>query len=121
MYWKTYKWGAIWSLFILIICSIHGTNLPSSNFLVSIHFDKIVHLILYLILFLLLKNDVHLILNSSFIFPMVYSVSYGVFIEVVQHYFIPGRAADIYDVYADMIGVFIGMIIVIYFKNKPSN
>ena len=46
---------------------------------------------------------------------------YAVAIEIIQHYWIPYRSFDLFDIIADMTGAFAGLIVWrgVYKKNKP--
>jgi VanZ family protein len=86
------------------------------------NFDKIVHLVLFLVFAVLfyasLGNE---IFSGKYrYFPLMItlltSVGYGVLIEFFQR-FVPGRDPDIYDVFADSTGAFLGIVIVLIKKN----
>jgi len=71
---------------------------------------------LYIFHFNRLKNA----LLKSFVFGVVY----GIFLELIQDYFIDSRVGDVSDVIANTIGTFTGIIImwiVLSYKNKISD
>ena len=120
MFWKSYRWVFIWSLFIFIVCIIPSNRFPSTSFIVIKHIDKYVHVLMFLVLNILSINAIKkatalAVLNNKILFiSFSYSMVYGLFIEFIQHLFIKGRNADLYDILADLIGVIIGMIFVKY-------
>jgi len=118
MFWKPFKWGFLWSLFILIICFLPGNKLPESNFLSEIHFDKIIHAFIYMLLFILVINGAKKVLKKPFIITVIYCVVYGIIIELIQHFFILDRDGQVNDVYANLVGVLVGIIIAINKKNN---
>ena len=125
MLWSTFKWGLLWSLFILIICFLPGSKLPNPTFLSKIYFDKIIHLLVYLILFILVFKGAKEIIGMPLLFSAFYCIIYGLIIELVQHFLIIDRSGELFDVFANVVGVFIGMIFVIIKKknnrNEPMN
>lgn len=71
--------------------------------------DKISHFIAYSVLSLhvgLLTFEV----KKQFVVGMLLCLVYGALIEVIQH-FVPGRFMSGYDMIANAIGVFLGLII----------
>ena len=112
MFFNYFKWGLSWSLFILIICLLPGNNLPKNTFLENIYFDKIIHVFLYTVLFVLVFLGANKTIKYSFFVAFIYSFFYGVLVELIQHYLIEDRYGDINDVFANFIGVIFGIIFV---------
>ena len=113
----------IWAFFILIVCSI---SIPKVNELPSfIPYDKIAHFILYFVLFILLIFGFNKYTESKFIFKYkyllgsVFSLFYGLFIELFQKYIIINRHFDLFDLLANFIGILFGLFLYIkILKNK---
>ena len=113
---------AAYCLFIFILSSIPGENFPELDFKFS---DKLVHLVVYGILFLLffysLKNQTKSIKlqKNPLEYSVLFTALYGITDEIHQ-YFVPNRSCELSDWIADIAGaliVFIGMKI--YFtKNR---
>ena len=112
MFFNYFKWGLFWSLFILIICLLPGNNLPKNTFLEDIYFDKIIHVFLYMVLFILVFLGANKTTKYSFFGTFIYSFFYGVLVELIQHYLIEDRYGDINDVFANFVGVIFGIIFV---------
>lgn len=110
----------LWSIIIIILCSIPGQEFPDTSFLDIPHLDKIIHFGLYCILSVVTVNGfykqirISLLAQSPYLFTIIYSISLGVVIEVLQHYIIPFRQGDIYDVLANAGGCIFGSILVFY-------
>ena len=100
------KWIAwIWTLFILIACTIPGKNIPSAPVM---GFDKLVHTGLFgaWIVFWLLatRENAWLIVAAG--------LAYGIALEFYQQLLPFDRTFDWWDALADAVGVVIGY----YFK-----
>lgn len=99
---------------IFMISSLSWNELP----VIPKNFDKIFHICAYVLLAFLL----YLSLNRSGIKKYVFAVSflfaiiYGISDEIHQ-YFVPGRYADVSDVFADSFGALLGSFGARFFKN----
>lgn len=100
------KWMAwIWTLCILVACTIPGKNIPSAP---VIGFDKVVHAGLFgvwIVLWLLATRGNALICVAA-------GIAYGVALEFYQQLLPFDRTFDWWDALADAVGVLIGY----YFK-----
>jgi VanZ family protein len=111
------KWPSIlWAIFILVLSTIPGPSLPQQKLFP--HLDKIVHFIFYLILVILSFNGWKENKNGIIIICLV--LSYGVGIELIQHFFIEKRFFDIYDVVANTAGVLVGLKLNFSFLKKTN-
>lgn len=88
----------------------HGITIP--------HFDKIVHFTFHCVLVVLAvcaaqerKKDVFNLKGALVAFFLL-SVIYGLLIEVLQYYMPYGRAAEIYDVLANISGALLGVLLI---------
>ncbi|MFN8237180.1 MAG: VanZ family protein [Chitinophagales bacterium] len=110
---KKYLPAVLWSAFIFFLCFLPGNKLPEEEWLDKIHFDKIVHLFLYLILFLLIihaRKNGH---TTPFYRTMAVFIclAQGILIECIQgSSLIEGRSFDVWDIAANAIGVSAGII-----------
>jgi len=93
-----------------------GDKLPEIKFTLF-EIDKIVHFVLYFILVILMSFSFlenNSTKNEPFLKRIVLIIATGIligsFIEIIQGSFIPNRAFDIFDIVANSIGTFIGMI-----------
>lgn len=119
--WRGSKPLAIfWILLISFLCFLPGSALPKAGWLDDMSFDKWVHFGLFAVLLFLWRfqfpetKKYHYILFGG-------AALYGFGVEVIQHYFIPNRSFDLYDVVADMAGSIAGLWfwVWIYKKNRP--
>lgn len=88
-------------------------------------FDKLIHLLLYAVLFLLfvysLKNQNKYIKLKQYApaFSLLFTVFYGASDEIHQ-LFVVNRSCDLYDWLADSAGALLVFLILIIFKSKTS-
>ena len=82
------------------------------------HMDKIVHFIFYFIMvvlgFLALRNDFkhRFSLKKTLLWVVLFSIIYGIIIEVLQYTITVDRQGDILDALANSIGAFMGLLLV---------
>lgn len=100
----------IWTLTIGILMCLPGKMLPSEAGFSIPQFDKLVHMGLFggfvFLWSLWLRKRVDnpvVLLRWFFVFYVIANV-YGIGMEYVQKYWIPGRDYDLADMIADMIG-----------------
>lgn len=100
---------------IFIQSSFPSIELPETDFEFS---DKLLHLIVYLILFFLFfyslnnQNKNIKLKEHALIFSLVFTIIYGASDEIHQ-YFVPNRESDFYDWLADAVGAFLGLLILL--------
>jgi len=102
-------------IIIFILSSVPSDNIPQVQFILS---DKLVHLMVYTILGVLLgwrlgkvrKDTKGLCWRNSFFIGIFYAI-----FDEVHQIFVPGRQFDIWDITFDIIGLFIGILII---KNR---
>lgn len=95
-----FRWLAwSWALFVLVIMSIPGNRIPSVP---EINLDKLVHLAVFGLLFLIFVWTGHRAWSSA-----LGCIAFGIATEVWQHYVAIGRFGDVYDAIADILGVLI--------------
>lgn len=119
--WKGSKLLAIlWLLLISLLCFLPGSALPKANWLDDISFDKWVHFGLFTVLLFLWRFEFPSAKNYDLLIVLIAAL-YGFGIEVIQHYFIPNRSFDLYDILADVTGAIagVGLWVRIYKKNRP--
>jgi VanZ family protein len=76
---------------------------------ITIGNDKISHFIAYAILTLNAAMIVYPNKRKTFFWAII-TLAYGGILEVIQHY-VPGRFMSLYDLFADGLGVVIGVIL----------
>ena len=103
-----------WTLIIGVLLALPGNMLPSEHKFVIPQFDKIVHISLFggfVLLWNLYFSSRALPLKrllGLFFTIFILSNVFGIGMEYVQKYFIPGRDFDLADIIADMIGAGLG-------------
>lgn len=117
----------LWALLILFLCFLPGSAIPELTFLDWLKPDKLVHLFLFGVLsFLLVKgfsfpNTIAILSNYPKFISVTISSLYGILVEIIQEYWIPGRYGDVYDSIADTAGAFIGIwLFMIYARRKSA-
>ena len=100
----------VWTLIIGILMCLPGRMLPKEEGFSIPQFDKFVHISLFggfvflWSLWLTRRVSVTAVLLRWFFVFYVLANVYGVSMEYVQKYWIPGRDYDLADIIADMIG-----------------
>ncbi|HEY4060284.1 MAG TPA: VanZ family protein [Puia sp.] len=99
-----------WTLIIGVLLALPGSMLPNEQKFSIPQFDKFVHIGLFggfVFLWNLYKSNrltnLHRLLRWFFI-VFIIACAYGIGMEFVQKYWIPGRDFDEADIIADMIG-----------------
>jgi len=102
-------------LYILIIFLLSSTP-PEVASLIQINgIDKLIHLIEYLFLGIIFKTSINYILNRYFF--LILSV------PIIDEFIIQrfsGRNVDFYDFIADLLGLFVGLILFEYFYKQDK-
>ncbi|WP_372753711.1 VanZ family protein [Mariniflexile sp.] len=110
----------LYSIALTVVCLIKINNLPNAG--VSFG-DKIFHALAYTLLsflwYVTLKHRFLLTRKRALIYASLFSIIFGIVIEVLQGTLTASRSADIYDVVANTIGVFITILVVLLKKNIP--
>lgn len=105
--------GIAWFFVVLFLTCLPGKDIPQINWLENINFDKVVHIGVFGLLTVLFCWPFY---NSSFnkterlqyfIKIAIATSIWGLTIEFIQKYFIPGRSYDLLDWAADSIGALI--------------
>jgi VanZ family protein len=111
---KSFIPAIIWLLVILIISGFPGNKVPK---IPVWQFDKLIHSIIYLVLsiLLLMPFSVQYITNKkrlkTQLIIILVGISYGGFMEILQHYIFINRSGNLYDFIANAIGAIIGVLI----------
>ena len=115
MFWVYNRPAFFWALLILILCGIPGDKIPELTFLEWLRPDKIVHVILFAVLsYLLLKgfgrqNQFQFLHIHAGKIAIIFSITYGCILEILQEYIFIHRSGDIRDAAANAVGAFIGL------------
>ena len=126
MFIKNFWPAIIWGIFIFIMSSFPGDEIPKS-FIINIPFaDKIIHFFLYfllviLILFGFLRKSKTILTVWKFLFVFFISLLYGILLEILQDLIFVMRSADLLDIAANAAGSFIGLLTFYYIMKKKCN
>lgn len=110
----------LYSFFLTILFLLPGKNLPAVEIP---YLDKIVHLILFGLLTFMwlwvnnLKNGHHIVKILWILFLLFF---YGIVIEGLQEYLIVARNADSWDLFANFLGILIGLLVFRYVQSQWS-
>lgn len=115
----------LWAIIILLGSILPGQHFPKFNLIDLFSMDKVLHLLCHGILtFLLLvgtKSKQQSILHNKQTWQLVIAVIlYGIFIELIQHFFIANRQFDVLDIVANIAGCLIGMLLFKKFINQSG-
>ncbi len=116
---KIYIWLAVlWTLTIVVLCLESTANLPK----VKISgFDKVVHAIIHLVFtFLWFMSFVSLKFKykKALVFAFLFSIAFGISIEILQQLLTTTRQADILDVLANIFGGFLAVCLVHFLEKR---
>lgn len=127
-----YFWPSIlWGIFIFIMSSFPGDDIPKTFLLNIPFFDKIIHFFFYFLLVILilhgnLKNNRFFVFRSKhkgglnnkyFLSAFFISFFYGVLLEVLQYFAFVMRSADFLDIAANAAGSFVGLVVFYVFSD----
>ncbi len=121
---KTHWQAVLWTVFIFIICSIPGSQIPKPNFLNIPNLDKWAHLILYTIWAYILSKSYHneskLSKKDALVKVVAFGLELGGTIEIYQHYLIPNRSGELLDFVADAFGVALGIVLFLKIQGEKA-
>jgi len=108
---------------ILLGCLVPGSTLPASN---AKNLDKVVHILLFFMFSF--SAIIGFIKQSQFprlhFDAVKYVIGISVFLtvstEVIQHFFIPRRTFDVFDIVADLVGIAIGFGLFLYVRGDKK-
>lgn len=107
-------------LFFTLLFCLPASAFPKENWLSKIWFDKLVHIVIFLILLFLWCRALGIKRLQVYLLMIAVAFAYGYFIEIIQEQFIPNRSFDPGDLVADFVGSVLGVLLWDrYKKNKP--
>ncbi len=118
---KIYIWLAVlWTLTIIVLCLESTADLPKIK--IS-SFDKIAHTIIHLVFtflwFMSFKN-LKIEFKKAALSAFLFSIFFGIMIEILQQILTTTRQADILDVLANITGGFLAVCLVYYLNKRGS-
>ena len=114
---RTYRILAIvWTILTLYLSLISARSASKFDLLDFVGFDKLAHLSFYTIFSFLWAMSLR-DTNTNKNFVLFFSVSFGILMEICQFYLFNGRSFELYDILANIIGSFLGVILFKKFIN----
>ena len=106
----------VWAVVILVLTLTPASDLPKAAWLEVYHVDKLIHIILFGVLYLLLmqglmKKHLKELYNRAILWSIAIVILYGAAIEILQSVLPIGRSGDLFDWLADCAGAGIAYII----------
>ena len=86
-------------------------------------FDKVIHLVEFALLGLLLSFGYFMSLKSSLKVKAVLTFCSGILLgslDEFHQYFVPRRSVELFDVFADAIGIFVGLLLYYYLSRTEK-
>ncbi|MEO6135992.1 MAG: VanZ family protein [Ginsengibacter sp.] len=105
--------GIAWFLIVGVLVFMPGSDVPEVKWLDIPQFDKLVHAGIFGVLVFLFcvpyfkLNISFKQKNQHFIRVCLAAIVWGIAVEIIQKYFVPGRSFDLLDWAADTAGVLI--------------
>lgn len=99
-----------WALLIFSLSSVHSLNTPDLGFQIQ---DKVFHALEFAVFGVLLRRSAATFFSSGAALwgaTVLTGIVYAALDEMHQ-YFVPGREADWADLVADVIGIFLGILV----------
>jgi VanZ family protein len=109
-----------WKPIIIALIIFYGSvssneNLNKVSFIHFNNSDKLIHFILYLILSITLQLSIlrNTLINRKnlILLTLIFVISYGLIMEVLQFYFTYNRSAEVFDAVANALGCIFGILI----------
>jgi VanZ family protein len=122
MFWKNHWKSIVWAAFIMFVCAIPSDQVSKVSLLKIPHLDKVIHFILYFVFALLIisgnnalreKRDVTV---NAIIWAAAITLSYGIVVEILQHFIFTTRSAEFWDIVANIFG-----FLAAAFAYRPAN
>lgn len=106
-----------WLLVCTWLLTLPGAKIPTENIFTRLHFDKLVHIILFFILVLVWcwsvsgKHSDGGRLKKIFLVIAILALVYGIGMEFVQRFLVKFRTFDGLDILADGAGCVFGLVL----------
>ena len=120
-----YGWAIFWAIIMLILMSAPAQDLPKAPYFYG--FDKLAHCGSFFLLTVLLLwgSILHSKRRSSKIITIliVFGITsfFAFLTEAIQYSFSPGRQADWWDIFADYVGIGMGLFSYILLYRKRDS
>lgn len=117
----------IWGILILFAVSMPPDRIPALKFFIIPHFDKLVHIGMFLVFAFLAcfgfysQNKNGIMHRKYLSLALLVSLLISLFSELLQHFFLIFRIASFFDFIANLIGTIFGVVLFgILLKIKPK-
>lgn len=106
-----------WAIVVLIAISLPGSHIPVSGLLKLPYFDKLVHLVLFLVLAVLLaygfyRQETHTTFHRYHMWlTLFFGIIYGMLTELLQYWLISERHGTVGDFAANAVGTVFGVML----------
>lgn len=109
----------LWSLIILWLISIPGSNMPKTPLLAIPHLDKLVHFGIFVVFAFLLnyglsKQASVFCQKQQYTISLLIGVIYSAGTELLQYIVISARSAEFWDFVANFTGCVVGVLVFKY-------
>jgi VanZ family protein len=107
----------VWFIFTAVLVFLPGSDIPQASWLDFIYFDKYVHVgifggITFLFCLPFFKAQISLHQKIDYFIRISLAVIlWGIIVEVIQRFFVPGRSFDLLDWAADSTGTYVAFLI----------
>ncbi|MGE5107879.1 MAG: VanZ family protein [Sphingobacteriales bacterium] len=114
-FWNSYWPGLLWTIAIFILLILPGNSFPQSNWFEEIYLDKWIHIFLFCLFVMFwalgFNNKPASVQKRILIKLLLTGILFGVLMEVIQHFWVPGRSFEVKDILSDLAGSFLGWLI----------
>jgi hypothetical protein len=107
----------LWTALIFGLCSMPGKAIPKINWLELLSFDKFVHASIFFVEQILLMRALISLSEGTFLkknykwISVLFCVSYGGSLELMQYYVFSERSGDVLDFIANSTGCLSGLFL----------
>src|SRR5690606_1834627 len=124
-YLLNYSWAILWGILMLVLMSMPSSDLPSTSYFEG--FDKMAHWGFFFVFTVLLlfgatiqsKRRVSKI--RTIILTAIIAIFVAFLSEAIQYYLSLGRQADWWDIFADGVGIGMGLFAyLLLYQNRAS-
>ncbi|MFV5688705.1 VanZ family protein [Flavobacterium sp. ZT3R25] len=118
-----YFWIALsWTGLIVFFCLIKSSDIPAVHIA---NLDKVVHSFFYFVFtslwFFFFKKQLNsLTIFKPLLLSFMFSIFFGIAIEIVQTLFTTTRKGDFFDVVANLLGAILAICVILFF-NRYTN
>ncbi len=114
-FWKYNIYWLLWLCLISYLSNAQSDGIPKLPILLFEGADKVVHAIFYFTLMICMRFGFAMqpnfpqLKNNSYSYPFVFSILWGILMELSQYFIFTYRTADFKDVLANITGAVVGL------------